>query len=122
MHANTPGYHEGDKEKIYKLEGPLFFGSIESFMALFDPKDDPETVIIDFAGSRVVEHSGLQAIEALAAKYEANGTKLKLRHLSNDCKTLLKKAGQLVEPAEDDPEYAVATDYDLQTGRLDAGH
>lgn len=122
MHANTPGYHEGDKEKIYKLEGPLFFGSIESFMALFDPKEDPETVIIDFAGSRVVDHSGLQAIEALAAKYEANGTKLKLRHLSNDCKTLLKKAGQLVEPAEDDPEYAVATDYDLQTGRLDAGH
>ena len=122
MHATTPGYHEGDKEKIYKLEGPLFFGSVESFNALFDPKDDPEIVIIDFAGSRVVDHSGLQAIEALAAKYEANGTTLKLRHLSRDCKSLLSKAGQLVERAEDDPEYAVATDYDLQTGRLDAGH
>lgn len=122
MHATTPGYHDGDKEKIYKLEGPLFFGSIESFNVLFDPKDDPETVIIDFAGSRVVDHSGLQAIEALAAKYQANGTTLKLRHLSNDCKTLLKNAGQLVEPAEDDPQYSVATDYDLQTGRLDAGH
>jgi len=122
MHATTPGYHEGDKEKIYKLEGPLFFGSIESFSVLFDPKEDPETVIIDFAGSRVVDHSGLQAIEALAAKYEANGTTLKLRHLSNDCKVLLKNAGQLVEPAEDDPKYDVATDYSLQTGRLDAGH
>lgn len=122
MHATSPNYKKGDKEKVYQLEGPLFFGSIESFNALFDPQNDPETVIIDFAGSRVVDHSGLQAIEALAAKYEAHGTTLKLRHLSRDCKALMAKAGQLVEPAEDDPQYGVATDYDLQTGRLDAGH
>lgn len=117
--ANTP---EDKTVKIYQVSGPLFFGSVESFNELFDPAGDPETVIIDFMDSRVVDHSGLQAIDALAQKYQASGTKLKLRHLSKDCKELLSKAGQLVEPDSDDPDYGVAVDYEIEHGRLHAGH
>ncbi len=108
--------------KIYRLYGPLFFGSIESFNALFDPENDPKTVIIDFMESRVVDHSGLQAIDALAEKYQSRGTRLKLRHLSKDCQALLNRAGQLVEPDGSDPDYGVAVDYTIRHGQLKASH
>lgn len=98
--------------RVYVLHGPLFFGSIEHFMDLFDPKNDPDDVIIDFLGSRVWDQSGLQAIDALATRYDAAGKTLHLRHLSADCRKLLNKAGAYVEVSViDDPDYGVAVDY-----------
>jgi SulP family sulfate permease len=106
---------------VYDIQGPLFFASATSFQELFHPEDDPEVVILDFAGSRVVDHSALQAIEAVAAKYEAAGKQLKLRHLSRDCHKLLSTAGQLMIDMDDDPSYRLAVDYGVQLGRI-GGH
>jgi SulP family sulfate permease len=108
--------------KVYKVIGPLFFGSVEGFQEVFSPKDDPENVVIDFMYSRVVDQSALQAIEALAGRYQQQGTELSLRHLSRDCHRLLTKAGQLVVDADDDPEYGLAVDYGVMTGRFGEGH
>jgi SulP family sulfate permease len=69
----------------------------------------------------VVDQSALQAVEALAEKYEAAGKTLMLRHLSRDCHRLLKKAGQLMVDSDDDPDYALAVDYSVRTGSL-GGH
>jgi len=55
--------------KVYEIEGPLFFGSATSFMELFHPEEDPDVVILDFANSRLVDQSALQAIEDVAGKY-----------------------------------------------------
>ena len=99
-------------EKIYLLDGPLFFASVESFAALFDPREDPTEVVVDFLGTRVLDHSGLQAIDSLAEKYKRAGKNLHLRHLSPDCRVLLEKAGDLVEVSIiEDPKYGVAVDY-----------
>ena len=109
-------------ERIYTIEGPLFFGSADGFAELFNPATDPELVVVDFVNSRVVDQSALQAIEALATKYQALGKSLQLRHLSRDCHKLLNRAGQLVVDSGDDPEYGLAVDYDIRTGRLGGGH
>jgi sulfate permease, SulP family len=106
-------------EKIYQLDGPLFFASVESFNALFTPREDPQEVIIDFLGTRVFDHSGLQAIDRLADRYKRNGKNLHLRHLSPACKQLLSRAGDLVEVSIiEDPQYGVAVDYGA---RFDGG-
>lgn len=117
--ANTE--RQGDT-KVYKLKGPLFFGSIEGFNELFTPNKDPDMIIVDFAESRVVDQSALQAIEALAAKYEQAGKSIKLRHLTRDCHKLLNRAGQLIIDSDNDPEYAIAADYSVKLGRLGGGH
>lgn len=109
-------------EKIYQIQGPLFFGSSDGFAELFDPSNDPDTVVVDFADSRVVDQSALQAIEAVAAKYEAKGKQIQLRHLSRDCHKLLNKAGHLVVDSDDDPDYELAVNYSVRTGILDSGH
>ncbi|MDG2296073.1 MAG: SulP family inorganic anion transporter [Paracoccaceae bacterium] len=116
--ANTAIHDDGHKS--YLIQGPLFFGSSEGFAELFSPEQDPQTVIIDFAESRVVDQSALQAIEALSAKYEAVGKKIQLRHLSRDCHKLLTRAGHLVVGSEDDPDYGVAVNYGVRTGILES--
>jgi len=107
---------------VYDIQGPLFFGSVTSFHELFDIKNDPDRVIIDFAASRIVDQSALQAIEDVAAKYAAAGKTVFLRHLSRDCHRLLSKSGQLIIDSDDDPDYGIAVDYCVKLGILDAKH
>ena len=83
-------------------------------------QNDPAEVIVDFADSRVVDQSALQAIEAMAVKYEEAGKRLQLRHLSRDCHRLLTKAGHLMVDSDDDPEYELAVNYQVRTGILGA--
>jgi len=119
IHAKT--YMTPEGAKVYQVQGPLFFGSAEGFVEMFDLNTDPSLVIVDFADSRVVDQSALQAIEAIATKYEAAGKRIQLRHLSRDCHRLLKKAGHLMVDSADDPDYALAVNYDVRTGIL-GGH
>ncbi|AUQ67452.1 SulP family inorganic anion transporter [Phaeobacter inhibens] len=121
IHAYTRESESDKGAKVYEIEGPLFFGSTDGFIELFDVAGDPDHVIVDFARSRVVDQSALQAIEALAGKYEAEGKALVLRHLSRDCHQLLTKAGHLMVDSDDDPDYALAVDYSVKTGIL-GGH
>lgn len=110
-HIQTKSYLDENGWKVYELDGPLFFGSVSNFMELFDPKSDPDDVVVEFLHSRVADHSGLEAIDALADRYEKAGKRLHIRHLSRDCQLLLKKAGNLVEVNYiEDPSYAVASD------------
>ncbi|MGR5146042.1 SulP family inorganic anion transporter [Photobacterium alginatilyticum] len=104
-HTNEKG------SKVYAVNGPLFFGSASHFLELFDAKNDPSDVIIDFAGSRVSDHSAIEAIDTVAERYASLGKTLHIRHLSPECRSLLKKAGNLVEVNMlEDPTYKVATD------------
>ncbi|QDU68041.1 SulP family inorganic anion transporter [Engelhardtia mirabilis] len=97
--------------KVYSLRGPLFFGSTKSFLELFDPKGDPDDVIVEFQHARVSDHSAIEAIDTLAERYLSLGKTLHLRHLSPECRKLLRKAGNLVEVnVIEDPKYHVATD------------
>jgi len=101
--------HKGST--VYAVTGPLFFGSVTSFLERFDPRQDNDDVVIDFARSRVADHSGLDAIDTLAERYENAGKTLHLVHLSEECRKLLKKAGNLVEVnVIEDPKYFVAED------------
>lgn len=95
--------------KIYELEGSLFFASVANFSELFSPKTDPQHVVIEFRNARVVDHSAIEAIDALACRYQQEGKTLHLRHLSPDCLELLDKAKGMVEVNTfEDPHYHIA--------------
>ncbi|KPJ95009.1 MAG: sulfate permease [Gammaproteobacteria bacterium SG8_11] len=110
-HINVKTYLDDNGSRVYELNGPLFFGSVKNFLELFDPENDPDDVIIEFQNSRVADHSAIEAIDNLADKYIQAGKQLHLRHLSQDCRQLLKKAGDLVEVnVLEDPRYYVVND------------
>ncbi|WP_455755818.1 SulP family inorganic anion transporter [Sulfurimonas sp.] len=102
---------EEDGTKVYELDGPLFFGSATTFGDNFDIPNDPPKVVIDFKDARVMDSSGVEAIDMITKKYEDAGKNLLLRHLSADCKAILKKAGPHCSYEEDDPTYKVAYNY-----------
>ena len=98
-------------DKVYELHGPLFFASVHNFQELFTPRDDTDDVTVDFKDSRVTDHSAIEAIDKLAERYERANKRLHLIHLSPECTSLLKKAGNLVEVnMVEDPKYHIADD------------
>ena len=103
---------KADGTKVYEIWGPLFFGSITTFNEKFDVKNDPDKVEIDFVESRISDHSALEAIFNLVEKYEKAGKKIRLKHLSSDCKKIMYKASpkfhQFIEESVDDPRYHLA--------------
>lgn len=100
-----------DGKKVYLLNGTLFFASVANFQSLFTISEDPQHIVIDFKQARVVDHSALVAIDSLAAKYQAAGKQLQIRHLSQDCQELLENAKDMIEVnLLQDPKYRVSDD------------
>ncbi|MFT4679634.1 MAG: SulP family sulfate permease [Flavobacteriales bacterium] len=102
-----------DGTRVYEIWGPLFFGSVQAFSGKFDVKADPARIEIDFIESRVLDHSGIEAVRNIANKYLALDKEVRLTHLSPECKILLLKASpafeEIIETSIDDPRYHVAT-------------
>mgnify|MGYP006290684649 CR=1 FL=1 len=97
--------------KYYEIYGPLFFGSTTVFNEKFDVLNDPEEVVIDFAESRVVDMSAIEALNKLTERYHKVGKKVHLKHLSRDCHKLLKDAEKVIDVnILEDPNYKVAVD------------
>lgn len=99
---------EEDGTKVYDVDGPLFFGSVTSFQEQFDVLGDPSRIVLDFKHARVMDISGVEAVDTITKKYKENGKTLTIRHLSKDCLGLLKEAGPFCTFAEDDPTYKIA--------------
>ncbi|MEA3499256.1 MAG: SulP family inorganic anion transporter [Campylobacterota bacterium] len=102
---------EDDGSKVYDFDGPLFFGSVTAFNEQFDLKHDPKVVVLDFKDARVMDISGVEAIDAITKKYLEADKLIKIRHLSSECKSIMKNAGPFCTYEEDDPKYKVAYDY-----------
>ena len=99
-----------DGRTINKSANPSF-GSAAAFNEKFDVLTDPEEVIIDFAESRVVDMSAIEALNKITERYQKAGKKLHLKHLSSDCRKLLKNAEDLIDVnVLEDPTYPVAVD------------
>ncbi len=97
--------------KHYEIYGPLFFGSVTAFNEKFDVQNDPDEVIIDFAESRVVDMSAIEALNKLSERYLNAGKTLHLKHLSPDCIKLLKNAEKIIDVnIMEDPTYKLVVD------------
>jgi sulfate permease, SulP family len=108
--------------KHYEIYGPLFFGSVTVFNSKFDVLNDPQEVVIDFAESRVVDMSAIEALNKITERYHKVGKKVHLKHhkvgkkvhlkhLSPDCRRLLKNAEAIIDVSIlEDPTYKLAVD------------
>ncbi len=97
--------------KHYQIYGPLFFASTTLFLTKFDVKNDPQEVIIDFEESRIMDQSAIETINKIAEIYQRSGKTIHLRHLSQDCIRLIKKAEKICDVnVLEDPDYFVSID------------
>jgi len=94
--------------KHYEIYGPLFFASVKTFAEKFDPINDPDEVVIDFAESRIVDMSAISALDAITERYRKQNKTIRLRHLSEDCRKLLSNANTIIDiNVIEDPIYRI---------------
>ena len=104
-------YVDENGVKHYEMFGPLFFGSITAFNEKFDVLNDPNEVVIDFAESRVVDMSAIEALNKITERYHKVGKKVHLKHLSPDCRKLIAKADSIIDVnVMEDPTYKLVVD------------
>jgi len=97
--------------KHYEIYGPVFFGSAMAFVEKFDVANDPQYIVVDFKESRVADMSAIEALNSITKKYAAAGKSVELRHLSPDCRELLKNAEAVISVnITEDPIYTIATE------------
>jgi SulP family sulfate permease len=111
QHVRLNPHDLSDGTRIYNLQGVLYFGSVREFAERMSPSTDPDEVIIDFKEAKVADYSSMEALNAITERYRKAGKRLRLRHLSPECQKMITTAGKLVviEVAEDDPHYSVAS-------------
>jgi SulP family sulfate permease len=101
-------YIDAKGVKHYEIYGPLFFGSTTAFLDKFDVVNDPSEVIIDFKESKITDMSAIDAVNKITERYAKVNKMAHLRHLSADCRTLLKNAEQVIDVnIMEDPTYKV---------------
>ncbi|SHM14054.1 SulP family inorganic anion transporter [Phytopseudomonas punonensis] len=91
LHAETR--LEADGSKLYLPRGTLFFASTTQFLNQFDTANDPEQVTVDCRHLSFVDYSAIAALMTLRERYSKAGKHLRVVHLSERCKQLLKRAG-----------------------------
>ncbi len=84
---------DADGNKQYLAHGTLFFASTTRFLNLFDAANDPKQVTLDCRHLSFVDYSAIAALMTLRERYEKAGKHLRVVHLSERCKTLLRRAG-----------------------------
>ncbi len=89
--------YNDDGSKTYKVNGSIFFGSVLNFQELFDIKHDPDHVFVDFKYAKVMDHSGIEAINSISEKYEAEGKKMTLIRLDQDSYRLFQDARTITD-------------------------
>ena len=84
-----------DGSKTYELNGSVFFGSVLNFKELFTPNDDPNHVVFDFKNAKVMDYSGVEAINSMIEKYDSLDKKVTLRNVGSYSQNLFKNAKEI---------------------------
>ena len=87
-------HEDGEGCKHYQVHGTLFFASTAPFLNQFDPAGDPAKVTLDCRHLSFVDYSAIAALKTLRERYAKAGKHLRVVHLSERCKKLLKRAGE----------------------------
>lgn len=70
------------KVKIYRVDGPLFYGTKLAVFSKFDIKNDPENVQLHFNEDQYMDFTFLEALSVFCKRYADANKKLKIKRLS----------------------------------------
>ncbi|MFD3261689.1 SulP family inorganic anion transporter [Paenibacillus lentus] len=84
---------EQEAIKKYTVKGQMFFGTVTGFLNEFDPTNDPDQIMIDFTKSHVWDHSAVQAISKVIAKYREQDKEVQLVGLNQESSELVHRVG-----------------------------
>lgn len=73
----------------YRVEGQLFFASVEDFLEKFDFDVEREKVIIDFTDAHIWDDSGVGAVDRVVLKFRENANEVEVTGLDAGSQKLI---------------------------------
>ncbi|MFA5581698.1 MAG: SulP family inorganic anion transporter [Paracoccaceae bacterium] len=77
--------------QTYRVEGQLFFGSVESFVNAFDFRDVAPRVVIDVSGAHIWDISSVQALDNVVLKFRRLGAQVQVLGMNAASETIVDK-------------------------------
>lgn len=84
---------DGDT-RTYRVEGQLFYGSVEDFSAAFDYRNLPPRVVIDVTHAHIWDISSVQALDMAVAKFRSAGAMVEVIGMNAASATIVDQLGQ----------------------------
>ncbi|ATX68019.1 SulP family inorganic anion transporter [Roseinatronobacter bogoriensis] len=79
--------------RTYRVEGQMFYGSVEDFMAAFDFREAPDRVIIDVSRAHIWDISSVQALDMAVLKFRRDGAQVEVVGMNDASETLVDRLG-----------------------------
>ena len=84
--------------RTYRVEGQLFYGSVEDFAGAFDFREALDRVVIDVSAAHIWDISSVQALEAAVLKFRHGGAQVEIIGLNRASATILDRLGAHDKP------------------------
>lgn len=78
---------------VYRIEGQLFFASVEHFVDSFDYTISNATITLDFSDAHVWDDSGVGAVDKVVIRLRALGNNIVVKGLNNSSEKIIHKIG-----------------------------
>jgi SulP family sulfate permease len=75
---------DADDQRVYAVEGELFFASSNDLVYQFDYAGDPKNIVIDMTKAHVWDASTVATLDAITTKYEAKGKIVTIVGMNDD--------------------------------------
>ncbi|KGJ21661.1 SulP family inorganic anion transporter [Paracoccus sanguinis] len=77
--------------RTYVIEGQLFYGSVEDFMAGFDFREALDKVIIDVSRAHIWDISSVQALDMAVLKFRREGAEVEIIGMNEASETIVDR-------------------------------
>ncbi len=77
------------RERTYKVEGQLFFASVEDFTAAFDFREVLDKVVIDVSRAHIWDISSVAALDMVVLKFRREGAEVDLVGMNSASETIV---------------------------------
>ncbi|WP_121065702.1 SulP family inorganic anion transporter [Chachezhania antarctica] len=77
--------------RTYRVEGQLFYASVEDFQNAFDFREAPEKVILDVSRAHIWDISSVQAIDMMVLKFRREGAEVEIVGMNRASETLVDR-------------------------------
>ncbi len=77
--------------RTYRIEGQLFYGSVEDFMAAFDFREALDRVVIDVSRAHIWDISSVQALDMAVLKFRRDGAEVEIIGMNEASETIVDR-------------------------------
>lgn len=75
--------------KVYEIMGNLFFASSDTFLSLFDHRNDPAMVEVHLHTADIEDFSAMETLKVLGERYTKAGKRIRLRRIKKESKRII---------------------------------